>query len=564
MIFKEKTGKSELLAPCGSREALTAAIKAGADAVYLGGKSFNARMNARNFDADTMREAIITCHKNGVRVYVTLNTQIYDREMQKALDYACELYNMGVDALIITDLGLIKLLREFLPELELHASTQLAGHNAPAARFCEELGMTRMVAARELRKGDIEALCAESPIEIECFVHGALCASQSGGCLFSSLVGGRSGNRGQCAQPCRLPYSGSYPLSLKDMCLASHLTELTGAGVASLKIEGRMKSPEYVRGVVGVYRRLLDKGEDAKGEDISYLASLFSRSGFTDGYFTGKIGTSMLGIRTEKDKQSDVRLRPDPTCEKKPAIICEREAANMPKVSPPRSPRPEKPIKSARFYEPSALAGRDFFDIIYLPVDRYDARANGVMLPSVILPYEYADIRALLLRAKEMGCRHLLVTNPGQFELARESGMEVHLDYRFNVYNSYSADMLSSYGEVMLSPELTLPQMRDIRAGGAAIAYGRVPLMTLERRTNMRALVDRRSVRFPVMREGAREIVFNSVPVYMADKQGELAQAGINHLHFIFSSESKEQVGGIIKAYAEGLPPQGPFTRIKK
>lgn len=298
----------ELLAPAGSAEALYAAVSAGADAVYFGVGAFNARMNAKNLAEGELAEATAYCRRLGVKTYVTLNTQLYGGEVYAAAETARGLYNLGVDAFITADIGLARILRSVYPEIEIHASTQMTGQNEMSAQVLSEMGFSRMVAPRELSLADIKALCEKSPIETEIFIHGALCVSASGQCLFSSVIGGRSGNRGQCAQPCRLPYScgkgQGYPLSLKDLCLASHMEELISSGVASLKIEGRMKSADYVYGVVKIYRRLLDEGRNATADELEALARLFSRSGFTDGYFTGKIDSSMLGVRTEDDKRA--------------------------------------------------------------------------------------------------------------------------------------------------------------------------------------------------------------------------------------------------------------------
>ncbi|MBR5314755.1 MAG: U32 family peptidase, partial [Clostridia bacterium] len=294
----------ELLAPVGSEETLGAAIKAGADAVYLGGKLYNARMNAKNFDSDGIKRAVELCHSNGVRLYITLNTLIYDRNFKDALKYAEELYKSGVDALITADVGLSRTIKKELPDFELHASTQMTGHNVAAAEYLAEMGFSRMVCAREMSKNDINELVKKSPIEIEMFIHGAMCVCQSGQCLMSSFIGNRSGNRGECAQPCRLPYNNGYPISLKDMCLANHVKELIDMGVASLKIEGRMKSPSYVYSVVSTYRKLLDENRNATPKEIEKLASVFSRGGFSDGYFVGKIDNNMLGIRSSTDKEA--------------------------------------------------------------------------------------------------------------------------------------------------------------------------------------------------------------------------------------------------------------------
>ena len=315
----------ELLAPAGSPEALEAALLAGADAVYLGGSRFNARLNAHNFDPAELREAVTHAHRMGGRVYLTLNTLVWDRELPDALETAYEAACAGVDALIIADVGAAALICRALPHLPLHASTQLSGHNAAVGEVLAPFGFSRFVIARETSLPDLAAAVANNPLEVEVFIHGALCVSHSGQCLFSSVVGGRSGNRGECAQPCRLPYgcngcapqarrpgkgtrpsprpeTENYPLSLKDLSLAAHVPALVEAGVSSLKIEGRMKSPGYVSGVTAIWRRLLDENRAATPDETAALSDLFSRGGFTDGYQTERVGRSMMGVRSEADK----------------------------------------------------------------------------------------------------------------------------------------------------------------------------------------------------------------------------------------------------------------------
>ncbi len=306
--MRRKNDLPELLAPAGSQEALYAAVAAGADAVYVGGKAFGARAFAKNFDEEALAKAVAYCHLHGVRLYVTVNTLVYERELPAWLDFCRALYGMGVDALIATDLGGISLLRKHLPDMEIHASTQMGIHNSEGVFAAKELGFSRAVVARECSLADMREMVEKAPLEIEVFLHGALCVCHSGQCLFSSLVGGRSGNRGECAQPCRLPYGdGAYPLSLKDLSLAGHVTELIDAGVSSLKIEGRMKSADYVYGVTSIYRRLLDERRNATEAEVRTLASLFSRSGFTDGYFIGRLG-GMTGVRSEEQKEESRAL----------------------------------------------------------------------------------------------------------------------------------------------------------------------------------------------------------------------------------------------------------------
>ena len=304
----------ELLSPAGSPEALYAAIEGGADAVYFGGELYSNRMRAKNFTSDELRDAIELCDLYGVASYVTMNTRLRDRELREAFGAARELYEAGADAFIVADVGLARIMRELLPSVELHGSTQMTGVSAIDAEALRSLGFSRMVCPRELSMEELRSLVKSSPIEIEAFVHGAHCVSVSGQCLMSWAMGGRSGNRGECAQPCRLPYQLSaggkrdaHPLSLKDMCLASYIPELIDMGVSSLKIEGRLKNPDYVYGVTRIYRRLLDERRGATPDEIRELDSIFSRDGFTDGYFKRNF-KSMTGMRSEDAVSSGARF----------------------------------------------------------------------------------------------------------------------------------------------------------------------------------------------------------------------------------------------------------------
>ena len=303
----------ELLCPAGSARALAAAIDAGADAVYLGGKQFQARAFSESFTEEQMTEALRYAAIRGVKTYLTLNTLLSDRELPEALEYARFLYESGASALICADLGLIRALRARYPTIPIHASTQSGAHSTDGVETLARLGVERVVLARELPLTEIRSITESASVETEVFLHGALCVSQSGGCLFSSLVGGRSGNRGMCAQPCRLPYGQDYPLSLKDLCLAPHIPQLIESGVASLKIEGRMKSAAYVWHTAHIYRTLLDEGRAATEEEVRRLAEVFSRGdGFTDAYFLGGPTVGMAGVRSEEQKQRSRELAPVP------------------------------------------------------------------------------------------------------------------------------------------------------------------------------------------------------------------------------------------------------------
>ena len=296
----------ELLAPAGSMESVTAAVQNGADAIYFGYGNYNARRNAKNFSAEEAAAAVSYCHQRGCKVHLTMNTLLTDRELDGAAELAAHASSIGIDAVIVQDLGVMRMLRQSVPDLPIHGSTQMTVHNLDGVKLCADLGISRVVLSRELSRSQIAYICEHSPIEIEVFGHGALCMCYSGQCFFSSVIGGRSGNRGLCAQPCRLKYgwngrADEYPLSLKDMSLAGHLKELNDMGVACLKLEGRMKRPEYVAIVTGVYSRALREGREPTAEELKQLEQVFSRQGFTDGYYLDKKGAHMFGVRPEHE-----------------------------------------------------------------------------------------------------------------------------------------------------------------------------------------------------------------------------------------------------------------------
>ncbi len=654
----------ELLAPAGSPLALKAAIEGGADAVYMGGASFNARINAKNFTPEELCEGVQLAHAYGVKIYLTYNTLIYDREREDFLRAAEQAYLSGVDALIVADIGMSAEIKKRIP-IELHASTQLSGHNVAAAELLRSAGFSRMVCAREMSREDIRNFCLSSPIEAEVFVHGALCVSTSGQCLFSSVVGGRSGNRGECAQPCRLPYStgngkSGFPLSLCDNSLAAHLCDLTDFGVASLKIEGRMKSPEYVRDVTSIFRTLLDEHRNASKEELSELAKIFSRGGLTDGYYTQRLDRKMLGIRSDNDKKQTAELAPfDKITRRLPldltasiklgepmkltASTCggsvtvygdiPQAAVNAPlsaevvqrnlsklgataytlnkfdlslddgvmlpisalnalrrsaidalgtkndrtqaEISHATLAKPKsnkKNFKSAVFYEPSQIPDEayDYFDRIFVPLDRYSECPDpslGVLLPETVFDSQRNEVEAMLASARALGATDALVGNFGHIELAKKFGFNLHGEFRLNITNASSAAEAEKMGfeSFILSPELSLPQLRDIGGASVVTVYGRLPLMLTEKcigkelggcekcKSGKSVLVDRRGVSFPVLRRFEhRSVIFNSVPLYMADRREILEKNGLLAWHFIFSTESKREAAEIISAYRLG------------
>lgn len=289
----------ELLAPAGSLEILKGVIESGADAVYVGGSMFGARAYANNFTEEELLEAIDFAHLRGVKVYLTVNTLIKNSEFSKLYDYLLVYYKRGLDAVIVQDLGVVKAIHEYFPSMEIHTSTQMTVTGADGVRFLSQFGVTRVVMAREVSLAEMKRIHEETGMELEAFVHGALCYSYSGQCLFSSILGGRSGNRGRCAQPCRLQYTvegkkDEYILSLKDMCGIKALDKLHDAGVYSLKIEGRMKQLEYACGVVKYYRSYIDSMKPVTDADYDRIKALGNRCGFTDRYYFDHNGSDMV------------------------------------------------------------------------------------------------------------------------------------------------------------------------------------------------------------------------------------------------------------------------------
>ena len=667
--MRRNTRLPELLAPAGDFEALLAAVSAGADAIYIGGRSFSARAFAKNFDLDEISLAVKYTHLHGVKLYVTINTLVYDKELPLAIEYAGELYRRGVDAIIAADVGLIRAIREYVPDLEIHASTQMGIHNSPGADEAADLGCERVVLAREVSLNDINSITEKCRPTTEIFLHGALCVCHSGQCLFSSMVGGRSGNRGECAQPCRLPYNGKYPLSLKDLSLAAHIPALIASGVCSLKIEGRMKSPDYVYRVTKIYRRLLDEGRAATAEEIAELERVFSRGGFTDGYITGRISEGMTGIRSEEDKQSsreletlrfspvkkkirakvklrlgepaeitfslgevsatatgalpeaaisspltesavkervmklgdtylslsaeDVSVELDEGINLSPSALnaIRREAADKltsfdreftPRPYEPRSREKTRALVSVEVGSPDLakeiIESAPTVDIVSVP---YEAVKDGVInpeslsiaIPAVVMERELLTVEKMLEDAKKRGIMYATVDNIGHFALAKRYGFKIFGGARLNTLNRESAAVYRSLGAeaLVLSHELSLSQARDI--GGGVTVYGRIPLMITERcfikdnfgcdKCGKAELSDRTGAGFPMARAfGHRNIIYNSVTTYMLDKLDELSAAGLNHRHFIISTENAGFAKSVIeKAHRGAKAPEGMRIR---
>ncbi len=305
--------KIEILSPCGGYDSVLAAVRSGADAIYIGAKEFSARASAHNFDIDELNLAVKYCHQYGVKVYLALNTIIFDDELDDALKLVKDAAKCDIDAVIVQDIGLSQAIRKIVPDLKLHASTQMSVHTLAGAKALQELGFSRVVLAREMTKNEIKYIADNCDIELEVFVHGALCMCVSGQCYMSAILGTRSANRGACAQPCRLPFAtgeSSHALSLKDNSIVQYIKELEEIGVTSAKIEGRMKRPEYVASATSACVQMRDNGF-VSDKTNDYLQAVFSRTGFTDGYYTDNRGQNMFGYRQREDvvKASEKLLR---------------------------------------------------------------------------------------------------------------------------------------------------------------------------------------------------------------------------------------------------------------
>lgn len=666
---------AELLAPAGSFESLTAAIRCGADAVYIGGKSFSARQNAANFSMNEVREAVRLCHLNGVKLHIAVNTIIFDSQIDELADDIKKYADMGVDAFIVQDLGVAECIKNIVPDAHLHASTQLTVHTVNGAVTAKELGFERVVLSRELSYKQIEEI-SRLDIETEVFVHGALCMSVSGQCYMSALIGSRSANRGLCAQPCRLPFSAYgkkdfHALSLKDSCLVRHIQELKDAGVDSFKIEGRMKRPEYVACAVNEYRKAIDGLEP----DMEILKSIFSRSGFTDGYYTGK-RNDMFGTRNREDvisaetvfpqihqmyrrerKRADVSFNITLNENEPAKTVISDDCGNTACVYgdiPCRAvKRPadreilEKQfsklgdtiysMKSLEFENksnltlsasamnelrrnavsalnekriavntPSYTINNNFsavlqtesyynrhqtirlkirnlsqlseisddvlrkIEYIYIPMkeaERFSEIPENIRKISVIVPPRFTmnekNIEKRLENLCKYGFSKLACNNISYIHTGRKYGFELYGDFGLNISNSYSLKKFSELGlrDSIVSQELKINQINEMAdyIPKGITAYGRLPLMLVKNcpvknetgcKNCTGYLIDRTGRKSPVMCSEEYSEVFNSSPVYMADRMNEIS--GIDFIVLSFTDENAEETAKIIENYICG------------
>lgn len=664
----------ELLSPAGDMESLKTAVRCGADAVYIGGPQFSARKNAKNFTEEEIKEAVDFCHLRCVKVYVAVNILIKEEEFPAALAYARRLIALGTDGLIIQDLGLLSAVRRLSDSVRINASTQMTVCDTYGARLLETLGVNRAVLARELSEKQIASIRNHTNMELEVFVHGALCISWSGQCLLSSVIGGRSGNRGACAQPCRLPYTlyadgkpvtKTMPLlSTKDLCLAKDMEKVCAIS-DSAKIEGRMKSPEYAGVVTKIYKKALDGGVEEK--EIADMLSFFSRGGSSKGYFegrafgdmmdrgeAGKISASRESVIEIKNAEYEKKRKVsftltakegeplklfatcDGFCAHAEGDICqtakngapdkERMTQQLRKLgdTPFEADDIEMILEGIPFVAVSAINSlrreacacleKQICDAFVKevqdlpPEERETVKEKGKPLLCVQVrtrdqwqAAKKAGVDEIYVSEKLWNAEEekgavcalpaltmegetsktnadcVLVQNIGQ--IMPMQGKRLYGGERLNVTNSKTAKALAELGfsRVTLSLELNLNEMKQIATSvpTEVVVYGRIPVMLIENciiKSHYRckngqgeiALVDRKGERFPVVCEGCRNVVYNSVPLYMADKMKDVLSANPDAVRLMFTTESGEETEKIIAAYQNALKGKPVATSIER
>ncbi|MBE7030222.1 MAG: U32 family peptidase [Ruminococcaceae bacterium] len=669
----------EILSPAGGYEAFCAAVDNGADAIYLGGRQFSARAGALNFSEQEMEDAFGYAHLRGVKVYVAVNTLLSDSELKDAYHFIDFCYRAGADALIVQDTGLARMVRQCFPDLPLHASTQMTICTPEGVKRAQKLGFSRVVLARELTKTQIAHIAGQTDAELEVFVHGALCMSYSGQCLMSSIIGGCSGNRGGCKQPCRLPYTltdlsgapisdgAKYLLSPRDLCLIDHLDDLQKMGITSAKIEGRMKGAAYVGAVTGVYRDCRDRGY-VTDADRATLKNAFCRSEFTKGHFGGVSGRELLKYDADStgiydtfssempDRERLISLTGCATiCAGAPAALTITDAdGNTVAVTgemvqqAKNAPLTEERIAAAlektggtayrmdsisvstcgnAFLPASALnalrrdALEQLDELRLAPYKRGGAAAPFPKIenPHAKSPFRYTaevctleqarallktDLAAIYLpygvfdQNREWAMRHadrLIVKLPsvpqndtfhlpGHMAIAVGNHAQVGLDcpdktadFPLNLFNSHALAQAAEDGftRACLSPELTVKQIAALKSPIPleAVVYGRLPLMTMKNCTvksavgcpcdGWYALTDRKGISFPLKPDPTthQSVLYNSAPIYMAERMNEIRRSGVSFGRLIFTTESPDEAVQVVEAYRNGDKPQANFTR---
>ncbi len=545
--------KIELLAPAGSLPNLKAAVVSGADAVYLGMNKFNAREYAKNFNEDYLKEAVKICKSNNVKIYLTANTLVKNSEIREFLEMIKYAYESGIDSVIIQDPAFIEIIRKSFPGLRIHMSTQAGIMNSGHASL---LDVDRINLARELRKNNIESIRKNFKKDIEIFVHGALCACVSGSCLFSSLLGGRSGNRGKCAQPCRKLYNKSFIFSAKELCLIEQLPEIIRMKIDSIKIEGRMRTPYYVASVTSVYRKAIDSFYENKfsitPEMKRILESAFSRE-FTQGKFSGQEifnPKSAAGVSKVVERMYEVKTK---------TVNLEKRHGNIqiPEIKPVDS---EKPQLIARVYNSSdAIGASKYADIVCL--DMSDRNFNmvreriGIPLyaatPRIMFD---SDIPIIKEKIEALNPAGLIAGNPGILKMGFD--MPIILDYNSNCFNDLQVQYYSSLGaKPIISPELSIDEIMAFKNKNfVAFIHGKIRLMTLAHKFPEGTIKDERGFRFFMSPIQNGTEVINEKELGLFNKTRALIKSGINQFYVDTSNgRDLERVLSIYRDILSGI-----------
>ncbi len=554
----QQAKKIELLSPVGSLPNLKAAIAGGADAVYLGMSKFNAREYARNFNQDYLKEAVNLCKSNNVKLYLTMNTLVKNSELQEFIDYIKYAYEQGIDAVIIQDPGFISIIKNNFPKLDIHMSTQAGIMNSNHANLFS--GVESINLARELNKKNIEFIRKKYKKNIEIFVHGALCACISGSCLFSSLLGGRSGNRGKCAQPCRKLYNGAFLLSTKELCLIDHLPEIIKLGINSIKIEGRMRTPFYTYTTASIYRKAIDSFYNGNFK-ITFkmkqeLSDAFSRE-FTEGKFTDKFIFNMK----QASGTSNVRERIYEV-ESKPIILEKRTCSSNLLEVKSRSSSGKKLI--VRVYnEKDALVADKYADIICLDMFHKDfekikkqlSKPLYALTPRIMFD---SDLEKIKSKIKKLNPDGLLAGNLGIVNM--NLGIPIILDYNSNCFNDLQLAYYESLGtKPIISPELSLKEFESFKNKDFIVfSHGKIRVMTLAHDLIEKKITDERGFNFYVKKIFNGVEILNEKELGMFNKLRTLIKSGINQLYIDTESNKNCSIKEILDLYRQILEGKTP------
>lgn len=550
--------KIELLVPAGSMANLKAAVSRGADSVYLGMRRFNARGFATNFNEDFLKDAVKICHSNSVKVYLTMNTLVKNSEIDDFFNQLSFAYSAGVDAVIIQEYSFLDLIKKYFPGLDVHISTQAGVMNSLQANLFSKADSITL--ARELKKDEIFNIRKNFSKKVEIFCHGALCVCISGSCLFSSLLGGRSGNRGRCAQPCRRLYNENYYLSTKELCLINKIPEIAKIGVDIIKIEGRMRTPYYVASVTDVYRKAIDSfygGKfDVNNEMIERLRKAFSR-GFTEGLFSSsneifnrKNATGVISQDNKKEMYSVY-------CDKKLESQRKNINFNLPEIK--KQEINEKRLLVRAYNKEDALAAADSgADFIYFDIFDDDflmlkkslgCKLYGI-IPRIMLD---SDVPLILKMIQEKKPDGLLAGNIGLLE--KDIKIPVHLDYNCNCFNDIDVGYFSKLKALpIISPELSIGDLKKFRDKRfIALVHGKIRLMTLRHKLEKEKIVDEKGATFFINKINNGSEILNGKELGLLSKSRQLVESGINNL-FIDTEQNVSEVVSFYRKVLDNKP----------